>query len=142
MAERITLIDDDPDFTGLVTEILQEYGWDVVVCHDDRTAIQCIQDARPALVILDVRMRTRESGWEILDRLWDDSSQRSIPVIVCTAALDDLRARKSWLEERGIATLAKPFDIDELAALIERMLADGSDNRAAPTASNEGAHQT
>lgn len=142
MSACIALIDDDPDFTGLVTEILEESGWGVAVCDDDRSAIACIRDADPDLIILDVRMRTRESGWEILDGMSEDPELRSKPVIVCTAALDDLEARQSWLDERGITSLAKPFDIEEMIALVEKLLPDGGDGRATPAPSNGGMRQS
>jgi CheY-like chemotaxis protein len=122
---RIALIDDDPDFTGLILELLAEYGWDAVACNDDCTAVDCVRDEQPDLVILDVRMRTRESGWQILDRLADDPDLRAIPIIICTAALDDLKARQDWLDERHIATLAKPFDIDDLLRRLDRAVQPG-----------------
>src|SRR4051812_37996004 len=96
---RIVLIDDDLDFTGLVTELFQDYGWETVVCNDDRQALQCVYDSRPDVVLLDVRMSTRQSGWNLLECLQSEPSTKSIPVLVCTAALDDLSARHAWLQE-------------------------------------------
>lgn len=119
---RIALVDDDPDFTGLVSELLRLQGWDVVICNEERDAIRCIQEEHVDLVILDIRMSTRQSGWTILEELQREPATESLPVVVCSAAVDDIQRRRPWLEERGIAVLPKPFDIDDLLQLIERML--------------------
>lgn len=122
--QLIALIDDDLDFTSLVSELLREHGWDVVVCHEESEAVRCVEDARPSLILLDIRMSTRASGWHLLEELRKSKETRDIPVIVCSAAVDDLRARSDWMQERGISALAKPFDIDDLLSLLRALLAD------------------
>ena len=128
----IALVDDDRDFTSLVSELLRQQSWDVVACNEERDAIRCVRDEKADLVILDIRMSSRQSGWNILEELQTDPATRSLPVIVCSAALDDMQQRREWLDERGIATLAKPFDIDDLLQLVEKMLpnddSDGASN--------------
>jgi len=52
-----------------------------------------------------------------------DAVTRSIPVIVWSAATNQLRDKESWLAEHGIPTLPKPFDIDALYESIEVALA-------------------
>ena len=119
---RIALVDDDSDFTGLVSELLRLQGWEVVVCNNEDDAVRCVLDERADLVILDIRMSTRESGWHILEELQRHRDSASLPIIVCSAAVDDMQSRRPWLEERGIAVLTKPFDIDDLLRLVESML--------------------
>jgi CheY-like chemotaxis protein len=121
---RIVLIDDDPDFIGLVAELLRDHGRDVVTCDEDTEAVSCVQASDPDLVILDVRMSTRESGWEILESLQNDPSTAEIPVIVCSAAIDDLEARSGWMAENGVTPLPKPFDIDDLLSMVNSLLAE------------------
>lgn len=134
----IALVDDDRDFTSLVSELLRLQGWNVVVCNEERDAVRCVRDGHADLVILDIRMSTRQSGWTILEELQDDPSTRALPVIVCSAALDDIRQRRAWLDERGIATLAKPFDIDDLLQLVEKMLPDGGSDGASKEIGTNG----
>ena len=45
-----------------------------------------------------------------------------IPVILCTAALGDVREQESGLQDKGIPILYKPFDIDELLTIVKRYL--------------------
>jgi response regulator RpfG family c-di-GMP phosphodiesterase len=51
-----------------------------------------------------------------------DPATSSIPIIVCSAAVDDLRSHEPWLMHHGIVTLAKPFDIDDLYKRVESAL--------------------
>jgi DNA-binding response OmpR family regulator len=118
---RVVIVDDDPDFTHLVGELLREQGYDVSSCADDREALECVVDAAADLVLLDLRMTSKESGWRVLEMLANDPRTRAIPVIISSAALDDLNNRATELAARGIETLAKPFDIDDLLMMIERL---------------------
>lgn len=119
---RIAVIDDDLDFTLLVRELLRDQGWDVVICREERDAIRCVEETSPDVVLLDIRMSTRQSGWHVLEALQRQPATRHTPVIVCSAATDDLQARAGWMEEHGVTTLAKPFDVDTLLRLIDAAL--------------------
>jgi putative two-component system response regulator len=118
---RVVIVDDDPDFTHLIGELLRDQGYEVVSCDDDRRALECVVEAKPDLIILDLRMSSRESGWRILEELTSEGRTKSVPVIISSAALDDLNSRADELQQRGVETLAKPFDIDDLLTMIERM---------------------
>lgn len=135
----IVLVDDDRDFASLVSELLRENGWDVVICAEEDDAVRCVREAQPAVVILDVRMRSRESGWHILEQMENAPDLRGIPVIVCSAAVDDMERRAAWMEARGVRRLVKPFDIDDLLTLIARSLnANGDPPQTATNGSQHG----
>lgn len=123
----IALVDDDADFTHLVSELLEDRGWSTISCHNEADAMRCVDHNHPDLIILDIRLDHRASGWHILESLQANPQTRSIPVIVCSAALDDLRRQEEWLRERHILTLPKPFDIDDLLTLVERSLGGTGD---------------
>jgi CheY-like chemotaxis protein len=125
----VVIVDDDPDFTHLVTELLRDQGYDVGSCDDEAAALQCVVEEGADLVILDLRMSSRESGWRVLNELQSDQRTRDIPVVISSAALDDLERRAADLQERGVETLAKPFDIDDLLRLIQRLTQSGDNHR-------------
>ncbi len=132
---RVVIVDDDPDFTHLVSELLRDQGYEVAACDDDQQALQCVIGADADLIILDLRMSSRESGWRILDDLTRDPRTRAVPVIISSAALDDLSSRADELRDRGIETLPKPFDIDDLLTMIERMTRSEDNHRNSDHAS-------
>lgn len=128
MPFRIALVDDDRDFTMLVAELLRQQGWEVAACNVEEEAVACVSEPPADLAILDIRMSRRASGWNILEQLQENPATRDIRVIVCSAATDDLQRRAEWMHSRGIAPLPKPFDIDDLLQLVERMLPDQAAN--------------
>jgi CheY-like chemotaxis protein len=119
---RITVVNDDTAFLSLMSEVLAERGWETREVRESGDAYEVLKKEQPDLVILDIRMDHQESGWTVLELLKLDPSTRAIPVIICSAAMDDLRAKESWLNEHGIAILPKPFDIDDLYGRVEALL--------------------
>jgi CheY-like chemotaxis protein len=49
----------------------------------------------------------------VLHDLQQDPRTSEIPTIVYSGAVDQLRDKREWLDERGIAVLTKPFDLDD-----------------------------
>jgi CheY-like chemotaxis protein len=127
----IVVVDDDRVLRDLFEQLFRERGWDVVVVPGEVGAFDAIRAAAPSLVVLDIRMERRASGWTILERLQGDPTTVGIPVMICTAAEDDTLSRRVWLEEHGIPLLLKPFDIERLYALVERLVCDGGGHEAA-----------
>jgi two-component system sensor kinase FixL len=121
---RIAVVDDDTVFLDMMAAVLEEGGWDTEVYRESDTAFSALKRTHPDLIILDIRMATPETGWAILDLLRLDPATVTIPVIVCSAAILDLRSHQTWLQEHGIAILPKPFDLTELFALVETALGE------------------
>ena len=111
---KIAVVNDDTTVLTLMSALLEEKGWQTTVIREGSQAYATIKRAHPDLIILDIRLESPEAGWSIVELVKLDPDTRAIPVIVCSAALDELRAKEEWLGERGIATLPKPFDIDDL----------------------------
>lgn len=120
---KIAVINNDTDFLTLMNELLTARGWETVICREGHNAFSIIKQEEPVMVILDIRMETPEMGWNVLELMKLDPATRHIPVVVCSAAVIDLKAKQDWLSEHGIDILLKPFDIDDLYATVERTLA-------------------
>ncbi len=131
---RIAVVNDDTDFLTLMGELLEDRGWSAVIHREGDDAYRKVKLDAPDLIILDIRMGNPEEGWKILELLTLDPDTRTIPVIVCSAAIDDLRSKEDWLNQRGISVLPKPFDIDDLYQSVEARLAgrqsEAGQNRA------------
>jgi DNA-binding response OmpR family regulator len=50
---------------------------------------------------------------------------RHVPMIVCSAATDDLQQHEALLNEYGVDVLPKPFDLDTLLEKVEAGLTKG-----------------
>jgi urea transport system substrate-binding protein len=112
----ILVIDDDPAILDTVAEILQFEGYPVITAANGAEGLQYVEQSRPTLVLLDMRMPIMD-GWEFARVL----KERAItpPIVVMTAAQDARR----WAQEiEATAYLAKPFELEELLALIANYL--------------------
>lgn len=79
-AQFILVVDDEPDIRQLVSEILQDEGYEVVVAEDAEQAKVLHRQRRPDLVLLDIWM-PGEDGISLL-KSWQKGGTLSSPVIM------------------------------------------------------------
>ena len=119
--QTIAVVDDQQDFLGLATDILEPEGYAVVTCQRAEDAERWLRETKPDLLIVDIRM-PGVPAWHVFDRVRADPELARIPCIICTAARDELRAREPWLHQHGYGILDKPFDLDELLQKVAAQL--------------------
>lgn len=122
MAKRalVAVVDDDPTLADLIGDVLDLGGFDTLIIDDPNDALANIRSAEPTVVLLDVRIERRRLGWQILEQLGSDPETGAIPVVVCTADEGFLREHADELATRGVPCLPKPFEIDDLIAVVSR----------------------
>ncbi|HEX6508109.1 MAG TPA: response regulator [Chloroflexota bacterium] len=123
---RIAIVDDDRDFVGLVTDMFSERGWEVIACCDSLAAFALLREEQPDVAILDIRMQSARSGWDILTFLQLHPATHHIPVVVCSAAALDVQDQSVWLREHGIGIVLKPFDLEDLYSAVDTALAQAA----------------
>src|SRR5919201_6472546 len=121
MSPCIAVIDDDGACSELLHDLLSEEGYAVHLFPDGATAARCLRDLAPAAIILDVRLESPTAGWAVLADLRHDPVLHATPVLVCSADRSALQERAGALERQGCALLAKPFDVDALLVLLQRL---------------------
>ncbi len=120
---RISVINDNPEFLELMSAILDDdAGYAVTLLTGDSTAVDDIAASSPDLIIVDLLLGGA-SGWDIVALARAHERLADVPIIICSADVVALRDRESELEEIGrVHVLAKPFGIDEVTALVERLI--------------------
>jgi signal transduction histidine kinase/DNA-binding NarL/FixJ family response regulator len=121
MAGKILVAEDDPEARELLLLLLGGADYSVLQAADGVEALDLVRSERPDLLITDIVM-PRMDGYELVRRLREDSSTAGMPVIFCSASYHerDVRAMASSL---GVMqTLAKPFDITTVHAVVEQVL--------------------
>jgi DNA-binding response OmpR family regulator len=121
-APLVFVVNDDTAFLELMEELLKDEGYRCRTLKSTKSAHDEIRESQPSLVVLDVRINNEEAGLLLLDLITIDPATSSIPVIVASANLQALAHREVELAAKGIYVLAKPFDIDELSALMTRAM--------------------
>jgi DNA-binding response OmpR family regulator len=114
----ILMIEDEVNIAEAVRFILTRAGWRVGLHTDGDGAIQMIRAERPRLLILDLMLPNR-SGTEILAELRQDADPdlAVMPVLMLTA-----RGQVGDAVGQADAVLSKPFDNDDLRAMVRKML--------------------
>ena len=120
---RISVINDNAEFLDLMSAILDEdAGYDVSLFKGEVVEISELVSSDPDLIIVDLLLGGA-SGWEIVTLSRSDERLAAVPIIVCSADVTALRDREADLERIGnVHMLAKPFAIDEITELVERLI--------------------
>ncbi len=122
MATRIMVINDTQEILDLFRQILEPEGYEVILYSFAPNELQEIERHQPDLIILDLLFGAERLGWQLLQKLRMRQSTQTIPVIVCTAAIQQVREIEGYLHGQGIEIVPKPFDLEALLAAVERAL--------------------
>ena len=126
---KVLIAEDDPDTAGLLTQMLEHYGFQTLHAVDGYEALAMARRERPGLILLDLRMPGMD-GYEALVRLKRDEETCDIPIIAMSAHAPDYEsAREKLLSLGATEFLSKPFTIDQLVAELEKVLAEDSQQK-------------
>ncbi len=120
MSAQLLLVDDEPGLREAVKDYLQESGFNVQVASNAREGWELVQKDTPDLVISDVMM-PQVDGYQFLKQLRDDPRFKTLPVVFLTAkgmTTDRIQGYQAGVD----AYISKPFDPDELVAIVENLL--------------------
>jgi CheY-like chemotaxis protein len=127
---RITVINDYPEFLETMYDILDGAGGHAGAGFDgEQTTIEQIVDSRPELLIVDLRLAGDDMrGWDMLLLARSEESLRDVPLVVCSADVETLRARAEEFKRIGnIYALEKPFSVEDVTSLVDRAIAEQTD---------------
>jgi two-component system OmpR family response regulator len=116
-APLILVVDDDPHIREVMRFALAHAGYRVVEAADGRAALRVFDEARPALVILDIMMPEMD-GTEVCRVLRAGAGASAYVPIVFVSSRDDEIDRVVGLEVGGDDYLGKPFSPRELVARV------------------------
>lgn len=122
MSPRILVINDDQSILDLFSHLLEAEGYEVFTSKVTYEDVKDIEGLRPALIILDFKIGNHNLGWTMLQKLKLYRPTKDIPLILCTAALNEVREQEETLRQKGIPLIYKPFEIDELLQVVQQFL--------------------
>ncbi|MHB1415161.1 MAG: response regulator [Chloroflexota bacterium] len=123
MPKKIAIVNDERDFVDMVTILLEDEGYDVQASGEGHAALRLIQELKPDLVLLDIRM-SGLTGWEILEQMKKDSGLASTKVLVTSGAVEEVGAASAELRKSGHDYIALPFDLDEFIRKVKAMIGE------------------
>jgi two-component system phosphate regulon response regulator PhoB len=120
MADRVLVVDDEPDLLELVRFHLAQAGFEVEIARDGRQGLESIRRRRPDLVVLDW-MLPDLSGTEVCRQVRSDPQLRDLPILLLTAKAEEVD-RVVGFELGADDYVTKPFSPRELALRVQAIL--------------------
>jgi two-component system KDP operon response regulator KdpE len=117
MAERILVVEDEPEFSDLLALWITRAGYEAVTAASGAEALKQFYERHPDLVILDVSLPGLD-GWQVLERVREFSR---VPILLVTARsseADKVRGLKLGADDY----MTKPISFPELMARVEAAL--------------------
>jgi two-component system KDP operon response regulator KdpE len=117
MAERILVVEDEPEFSDLLALWITRAGYEAVTAASGAEALKQFYERHPDLVILDVSLPGLD-GWQVLERVREFSR---VPILLVTARsseADKVRGLKLGADDY----MTKPVSFPELIARVEAAL--------------------
>lgn len=113
--DYVLVVEDDEAVASLICSVLEMEGISAFPAKSGWDAILVMREiGLPAVMILDLIMEEM-SGWELMSLLGETPRAADVPVILATAV------STSQAEARhlgAVAFLQKPFDLDDLGAMV------------------------
>lgn len=114
MLDTVLVVDDERGTRTALRIMLQLEGYAVTEAANGREALQRVQEQRPAVVLLDLRMPVMD-GRRCCEEL--RATQPELPVVLMTAAY---QAREEASSCGATGCLSKPFDVDAVLDTVAR----------------------
>jgi DNA-binding NtrC family response regulator len=116
MANKILIVDDNPNMSSLLSEMLEVFEYDSTIASDGLEALDELEADKYAMVITDMRMPNM-SGMELLAKVKETHPQIKV-VLISGYTSGEVEAQAQKLKADGF--IGKPL----MMADIERLLSD------------------
>jgi len=121
MSKRLLVVDDEPNLLRAVAACLRGEGFEVVTARSGAEALVRVAETVPDLIVSDIRMPGMD-GYQLARQLRASARTALTPVVFLTAK-DETADRIEGFRTGVDAYLTKPFEPDELVAVIHNILA-------------------
>jgi len=119
-AERVLVVDDEPDIVALVAYHLAKSGYSVSTAASGPEGLAAARRDKPSLIVLDLMLPGR-SGLEVMEELRADPATARTAVLMLTARREE-SDRIKGLTMGADDYLTKPFSPQELVLRVAAIL--------------------
>lgn len=118
MKKKILIIDDNRDFCEIISKYLSKQGYKVFMANDGMEGVSIVNMGKPDLIITDIVMPDMD-GIDFFQKL--EEHNNNIPVIVMSGDTLGKECLNSVCHWGAAGKLEKPFDMEELKVLVEKV---------------------
>ena len=116
MKKKILIVDDDPNIVDYLVTLFEDNGYATCSAGNVQDGFEVAKREVPDLIALDLEM-PGEWGPRLYRKLSEEKRLKNIPVIVITGFSGSEHAIG-----KAVASLTKPFDRDELLAIVKESI--------------------
>ena len=120
MGNKILLVEDNADFQEIFGRMATHLGFEVVCADNGAEGVRKAAAEKPDVVIVDLVLIGMD-GVETIRRLKRDRATQRIPIIVCTALIDE-QSKTAALRAGAAEYLRKPVSVSVLEGILRRYL--------------------
>src|SRR5690349_3080022 len=120
---QILTVDDDAVTCELLCEVFSREGFGAAFANSGEAALAEVARQPPDLLLSDIRMKAPLDGLSLLEMVRREYP--SIPVVLMTA-FGSIETAIRAVKQGAFDYISKPFNIDELVAIVRRALANGT----------------
>ncbi len=120
MSKRLLIVDDEPNLLRAVAACLRAENYEVSTARSGREALMLLAESVPDLIVSDIRMPAMD-GYQLARQLRGSPRTALVPIIFLTAK-DETADRIEGFRSGIDAYLTKPFEPDELIAVVNGIL--------------------
>ncbi len=117
MNKRILIVDDDEDLSFIISEMLENYGYQVSCAENGSKAFEMLSDNMYHLILLDINL-PKTTGFELCKELRKVSN---VPVIFASARTSETD-RITGFDIGGDDYLPKPYSMQELLSRVNALM--------------------
>jgi DNA-binding response OmpR family regulator len=118
----ILVVDDNQDNAEIIKDYLEAKGYPISVAYDGDRAMELFESEKPSIVLLDVMMPGRD-GWQVCRDMKQHPTLGSTTRVIMVTALDDVANKRQAIQTGADDYVEKPFELEKLAATVERNVA-------------------
>lgn len=116
---RVLIIEDEPEISMILEEVLTEEGYEVTAISDGISGLKHLRDyPHPGIVLIDLFI-PGISGKGVIEAMRKDPELMEIPVVIMTGAVPSLRDFPDDVNYQAL--LSKPFDLAEVIRIVHRL---------------------
>ena len=120
MSKRLLVVDDEPNLLRAVAACLKTEDYEVSTARSGHEALMQLAESIPDLIISDIRMPGMD-GYRLARQLRGSPRTALVPIVFLTAK-DETADRIEGFRAGIDAYLTKPFEPDELIAVVNAIL--------------------
>ena len=117
-ARSILLIDDEIDLMELFKMALRRLPYQVLTAKDGPTALELLEQEKPALIVLDIAM-PQMSGIAVLHKIRSDSRFENTKIMILTAVPNRVTQQDANIAD---AVLLKPITLKGLEEAVNDLI--------------------